>query len=52
MQDESGHTANVDFSHITQGSDGNLYVTDYCNHVIRRVPPDSEVTLFAGTLFQ
>lgn len=33
-------------------ANGNLYVCDYLNHVIRKVTPAGDVTVFAGTLGQ
>jgi len=33
---------------ITMGPDGNLYVTDYYNHQVRKVTPGGEVTTIAG----
>lgn len=48
--DGTGQAARFDFtrSTLTLGSDGNLYVTDYTNDVIRRVTPAGVVTTYAG----
>jgi hypothetical protein len=35
-------------SGIVLGADGNLYVSDFLNHTIRRVTPEGEVTTLAG----
>lgn len=48
-QDGIGAAARLNSGHITQGSDGNLYITDPSNNVIRRVTPAGAVSLFAGT---
>jgi len=34
---------------ITMSPDGNLYVTDFYNHLIRMITPGGEVTTFAGS---
>lgn len=47
-QDEAGQPAPLEFSEITQGSDGNPYVVGI--DVIRRVTPGGEVTTYAGVV--
>jgi hypothetical protein len=49
-QDGTGQAARLDvrFSKIAQGSDGNLYLTEYFSHTIRRITPAGEVTTYAG----
>lgn len=37
---------------ITMGADGNLYVSDSWNNMIRRIAPDGIVSTFAGSLEQ
>ena len=51
--DGSGSAASFDFPEgIALGSDGNLYVTDTGNNVIRKVTPAGEVSTFAGQVFE
>lgn len=35
-------------SNMAEGSDGNLYLTEYFNHTIRKITPAGEVSLYAG----
>lgn len=48
-QDGTGGAAVLNGGRITQASDGNLYITDQQNNVIRRITPSGQVSLFAGT---
>jgi hypothetical protein len=48
-QDGTGESARLaPGSYITEASDGNLYLSDFNNHVIRKVTPEGEVTIYAG----
>lgn len=48
-QDGAGESATLNvIDNVTRGSDGNLYLTDQENEVIRRVTPQGQVSLFAG----
>jgi len=47
--DASGTNARFSFPHgVVVDRDGNLFVSDRGNHVIRKVTPNGEVTTFAG----
>ncbi|HEY5749117.1 MAG TPA: IPT/TIG domain-containing protein [Chryseolinea sp.] len=50
QQDGAGSNAQFYFPlGITMAPDGNLYVTDFYNHLIRKITPGGNVTTFAGT---
>jgi hypothetical protein len=48
-RDGTGQSARLSPGHITQGPNGNLFISDRQHNVIRRVNPDGEVSLYAGT---
>lgn len=48
-QDGTRQAALLNGGSLTQATDGNLYLSDRENNVIRRITPAGEVSLFAGT---
>lgn len=49
---QDGKGSNAQFYYpagITMAPGGNLYVTDFYNHLIRKITPGGDVTTFAGT---
>lgn len=48
-QDGTGRAALLNGGSLTQATDGNLYLSDRENNVIRRITPSGQVSLFAGT---
>jgi len=49
--DGTGADAKFKFPYdLTEGPDGNIYVADVTNHLIRRITPDGAVTTVAGVL--